>query len=338
LEGIRKRFGGTVEIIYNDADDLKSAANDAKAADVTLLIVGYTHEDEGEYVPPGMFEKKSGLLPEPATPEEKKVAQTMLAPMSEREPDSFSAGGDRENLHLRPEDVRLIQAVCEANPNTVVSIIAGSAVLMEEWKEQASAILMQWYSGMEAGSALAAILSGDVNPSGKLPFVISTSEDHLPYFDLDAKSMTYDLWHGYRKLDRDENEPAFPFGFGLSYTKYQYENLRLSKDIFKDTDTITVSIDVTNTGDMDGDEIVQLYISAIDSKVERAPKELKAFSRIPVKSGETITVTLSFPASDIAYYDVKAEKFIVEPIEYEVIIGRHSMDAQTLKSRFRVSE
>ena len=338
LEGIRRRFGSIVEIIYNNAGDLKSAADDAKAADATVLIVGYTHEDEGEYVPPDTLEQKSGLLPEPVTPEEKELAQTMLAPMAEREPDSFSAGGDRENLRLRPEDVRLIQAVSNANPNTIVSIVAGSAIVMEEWKEQVSAILMQWYSGMEGGSALASILAGDVNPGGKLPFVIPTSEKHLPYFDLDTKSITYDLWHGYRKLDRDENKPAFPFGFGLSYTKYQYENLRLNKDIFKDTDTITVSVDVTNTGDMDGDEIVQLYISAIDSKVERALKELKAFSRVAVKSGETKTVTLKFPASDIAFYDVETENFIVEPIGYGVFIGRHSLDAQALKSRFRISK
>ncbi len=338
LEGIRNRFKDNVEIIHNSGTDLERAVADAKSADAVVLIAGYTHEDEGEYVPPGMFREKAYLMPEPSSLEEDKIAESFLVPEKSEDTttDSFSLGGDREDLHLHPADVQLIQAVAQANKNTVVSIIAGSAVIMEEWKENVPAILMQWYSGMEGGTALANILAGDVNPGGKLPFVIPASTDHLPYFDYNAKSITYDLWHGYRKLEKDQNTPAFPFGFGLSYTNYEYENLRLDKDIYKNSDTIAVTLDITNTGKVNGEEIVQVYISAVDSKVERAPKELKAFARIPVAAGETRTVTLDIPVSDIAYYDENTQEFVVEPIAYEVFAGRHSMDKKALKAGFGI--
>jgi beta-glucosidase len=338
LEGIRDRFKDSAEIIYNSGEVLESAVDDAKSSDAVILIVGYTHEDEGEYVPPGMFRKKVHLMPEPVLPEEDKIAETLLAPekTGDAATDSFSQGGDREDLHLHPADVMLIRAVAQANKNTVVSVVAGSAVIMEEWKDDVPAILMQWYSGMEGGIALANILAGDVNPGGKLPFVIPTSADHLPIFDYNAKSITYDLWHGYRKLEKEGNQPAFPFGFGLSYTNYEYKNLRLDKDSYKDTDTIRVTLDIQNRGKVNGEEIVQVYISAVDSKVERAKKELKAFSRIPITAGETMTVTLAIPAADIAYYDENAKDFIVEPVEYEVFAGRHSLDPQALKTRFNI--
>jgi len=148
--------------------------------------------------------------------------------------------------------------------------------------------------------------------------------------------ITYDMWHGYRKLEKDGSRPAFPFGFGLSYTNYQYNNLCLDKEAYKDSDTIMASADITNTGNMNGEEILQLYISAINSKVERTPKELKAFSRTTIAAGETKNVTLGIPLSDIAYYDENAQKFVVEPIEYEVFVGRHSQDALALKSRFKI--
>ncbi len=337
LEGIRNRFKDSVEIIYNSGEDLERAVADAESADAVVLIAGYTHEDEGEYVPPGMFRKKAYLMPEPSSLEEDRIAETFLAPEpSEDTTDSFSLGGDREDLHLHPAEVQLIQAVAQANKNTIVSVIAGSAVIMEEWKDEVPAILMQWYSGMEGGTALADILAGDVNPGGKLPFVIPTSTDHLPEFDYNAKSITYDLWHGYRKLEKEGHQPAFPFGYGLSYTNYDYKNLSLDKNSYKDSDTIKVSLDITNTGKVNGEEIVQVYISAIASKVERAPKELKAFSRVPISAGETQTVTLNISVSDIAYYDEDAKEFIVEPIEYEVFAGRHSLDEKALKSGFRV--
>jgi beta-glucosidase len=317
---------------------MESAVRDSEKADAVVLVIGYTHEDEGEYVPPGMFERKAHLIPKPSSPEEEKIADSFLAPVnsSETPVDSFTLGGDRGDLHLKPADVELIRAVAGANKNTCVSIVAGSAVIVEEWKEMVPAILIQWYSGMEGGSALANILSGDVNPSGKLPFAIPASADHLPHFDLDAETITYDLWHGYRKLEKDGNQPAFPFGFGLSYTEYAYANLRIDKKIYGDTDTIKVTLEITNTGKADGEEIVQVYISAIASKVARAPKDLKAFARVFIQAGECRTVAIEIPTVDIAYYDELLKEFVVEPIAYEMFVGRHSLDNRALKTSFSV--
>ena len=197
---------------------------------------------------------------------------------------------------------------------------------------------MLWYPGMEGGHALAEILLGKVNPSGKLPFVIPTQPEHLPFYDKNATAIEYDLWHGYRKLERDGNPPAFPFGFGLSYTSFRYENLRLSHSQLTAADDVQVSFEVTNTGAVAGEEVAQLYVSALDLRVERAPKELKAFARITLQPGETKKVKLSVPVSRLAYYDEAQADFVVEPLAYEVFVGAHSLDPQALKGRFVVVE
>jgi beta-glucosidase len=208
---------------------------------------------------------------------------------------------------------------------------------MEAWRERVPAILMLWYPGMEGGRALVGILLGRVNPSGKLPLAIPRDAQHLPFFDRDATAIEYDLWHGYRKLERDGNAPAFPFGFGLSYTDYQYANLALDRRQLDPSGTLKVSLDVANTGAQAGEEVVQLYVSAIDSAVARAPKELKAFTRVALQAGETKTVQFSLPVSRLAYYDETVADFVVEPVEYEIFAGAHSLDPHALKARFAVS-
>jgi beta-glucosidase len=216
--------------------------------------------------------------------------------------------------------------------------MGGSGVMMEGWRERVPAILMLWYPGMEGGHALADLLLGQVNPSGKLPFVIPRRAEDLPFFDKDATEIEYDLWHGYRKLERDGNIPAFPFGFGLSYTRYRYANLTLARQQLGPSESLEVSLDVANTGAVPGEEVVQLYVSAIGSAVERAPKELKAFARIALQPGETQTVRLSLPASRLAFYDEAQEAFVVEPLEYELFVGSHSLDPSALKARFVVRD
>src|SRR5437763_1893649 len=197
------------------------------------------------------------------------------------------------------------------------------------------AILMLWYPGMEGGNAFADVLLGRVNPSGKLPCTFPKHAEDLPFFDKHATAITYDLWHGYRKLERDGAQPAFPFGFGLSYTTYAYSNLQLAQDRLGADDTLEARIDVTNTGKVAGEEVVQLYIAAQGSKVERAPKELKAFARVRLSPGETRTARLAVPVSDLAYYDASAG-WSVEPIAYEVIIARHALDSQAHRARFTI--
>jgi beta-glucosidase len=244
-------------------------------------------------------------------------------------------GGDRERLTLHPRDEALIQAVAAANRKTIVAVMAGSAVIMEAWRERVSAILAIWYPGMEGGHALADVLLGKVNPSGKLPCSFPAHASDLPQFDRDATAITYDLWHGYRLFERDGHAPAFPFGFGLSYTKFRYSGLRLERTELRTGQSLVATIEIANVGSMAGDEIVQLYVAAKGSAVERPAKELKGFARVSLGPGETKTIRIEVPPSELAYYD-SSRGWVVEPIEYEAIIGRHALDGEALRATFRV--
>jgi beta-glucosidase len=188
---------------------------------------------------------------------------------------------------------------------------------------------------MEGGHALADVLLGRVNPGGRLPCTFPKRAEDLPFFDRNATKITYDLWHGYRKLARDHAAAAFPFGFGLSYTTWKHARLRLAKENLTSTDTLQVTVDVTNTGAVPGNEVIQLYVSARGSRVARAARELKAFARVALAAAETQEVSLSVPVADLAYYDT-SQGWAVEPIEYEVIIARHAHDEAGLRARFRV--
>ncbi|MBN1814557.1 MAG: glycoside hydrolase family 3 C-terminal domain-containing protein [Anaerolineae bacterium] len=337
LAGIQAALEGQAEVLYDNGHDLEQAKATAQAADAVVLVVGYTHIDEGEFLDPATMQNLASLFP-PPTSEEASIAQGFMQGMAGQPDDAFLTGGDRDLLTLSPDDEALIQAIATVNSQAIVAVMGGSAVITEAWRERVPAILMLWYPGMEGGHALADILLGRVNPSGKLPFVIPQRAEDLPFFDKNATQIEYDLWHGYRKLEREDHTPAFPFGFGLSYTSYSYANLTLAQTELGPSDTLPVSLMVTNTGAYAGEEIVQLYVSAIDSAVERAPKELKAFTRIALQPGETRTVQFRVPISRLAYYDESQADFVVEPLEYEIFVGAHSLDAHALKARFVVRE
>ena len=334
LQGLRNALGDGATVVYDDGSDPARAAAAAAATDVAICVVGYTSVDEGEYVAPDTMAQLATLFPPPSA-EEAPIAQALMQAPPSSEEVGFGVGGDRSLLTLHADDEALIQAVAVANAHTIVAIMAGSAVITEAWREQVAAILMLWYPGMEGGTAFTDVLLGRVNPSGKLPCTFPKHAEDLPFFDKHATAITYDLWHGYRKLERDGAQPAFPFGFGLSYTTYAYGNLQLAQDRLGADDTLEARIDVTNTGKVAGEEVVQLYIAAQGSKVERAPKELKAFARVRLSPGETRTVRLAVPVSDLAYYDASAG-WSVEPIAYEVIIARHALDSQAHRARFTI--
>ena len=245
-------------------------------------------------------------------------------------------GGDRKLLTLHPDDEALIQAVVASNPRTVVAMMGGSAIITENWRGQVPAILMLWYPGMEGGHAFADILLGKVNPSGKLPCVFAARSEDLPYYDMNAKGITYDLWHGYRKLERDGAVPAFPFGFGLSYTTFEFDHLHLSDASPSERDTLTATLEVTNSGQVAGETVVQVYVAVSNSRVERAPKELKAFRRVGLKPGETKTIQVDIPVKDLAYYD-EGSGWTVEPTNYTLIVGQHSLDDQALRTEFKIA-
>jgi beta-glucosidase len=331
LEGLNAAFH---HVTHDDGSDLERAQRLARGADAVLLVVGYTKDDEGEFISPDSTANLSALFPAPRAPEEIAVATTIASGMAARAEESgaFSTGGDRGALNLRAADEALIRAVAEVHDRVIVAIMTGSAVLMNAWQDAVQGILLLWYPGMEGGHALADVLLGTVNPSAKLPFSIAADESHYPHFDRDATTITYDLWHGYRKLERDGNAAAYPFGFGLSYTTYTYSNLNLSVE----NDTVTVRLEVTNTGQRAGEEIVQVYVSALNSAVERPVKELKAFARVALLAGETKTVALSIPTSSLAYFDEEKDDFVLEALDYEFIAARHSADPAALRSRVRL--
>src|SRR5262245_11798266 len=157
------------------------------------------------------------------------------------------SGGDYVPLALKPRDVTVIQAAARANPRCVVALVGGSVYTMEEWKDDVPSIVVAWYFGMEGGHALARVLFGDVNPSGKMPLTTPRSESQLPFFDEFADTIEYGPFHGYPLFDKTEQEPAFPFGYGLSYTTYSYANLEVLTPRVPVDGTMEVTVDVTNT-------------------------------------------------------------------------------------------
>jgi beta-glucosidase len=302
LQGIRDSAGASIEVSYDSGKDLAAARQAAGAADAVVMVVGMGGRDEGEAMP-----------------------------------GPIKVGGDREDLGLRQTDKELIEAVSQETEDLVVVLEGGSSITMEGWKDKARAILMAWYPGMEGGNALADILFGEVNPSGKLPIIFPENTGQLPHFDKKAKSIEYGYYHGYRLFDKEGLQPAFPFGFGLSYTRYGYDNLRLSgKEIDRDG-LLEAKVDLANLGDMAGDEIVQLYIGCSGSKVDRPLKELKDFTRVHMEPGETKTVSLEVKAEDLAYYDVDSGDWVVEEIDYTAYVGPSSRQEDlTLSDTFRI--
>jgi beta-glucosidase len=211
------------------------------------------------------------------------------------------------------------------NPRTVVVLEGGSAITMP-WVDDVAAVVMAWYPGQLGGEALADILFGDVNPSGRLPVSFPRVEADLPPFDNRHITVRYGYFHGYRWLDQHRVEALFPFGFGLSYTTFAYRNLALSSTTLAPDGRLEVTADVSNTGGMAGDAVVQLYVGARGSRVERARRELRDFARVSLEPGETRTVSLEVPAADLAYWDTSRSAWSVEPIAYEVGVGSSSRD------------
>ena len=225
-EGIKAALPGA-EVLLDDSGVAESSKTAAAGADVAVIVVGYDWRDEGEYtIPPFKTnpDLKKILPPVDDTDEAKYAAKLMLEEVASVDLGAgennygLGAGGDRDSLRLKPSDVELIRAATEANPRTIVAIVAAGAVIMSDWDELPPSILYNWYSGSEGGHALADVLFGWVNPSGRLPFSIPTTEKHLPFFDKNATKITYDRFFGQRLLDRQHVDAAYPLGFGLSYT------------------------------------------------------------------------------------------------------------------------
>ena len=336
LQGINAAFDAPFRVRSADGSNIEGAAALAKLADVAIVVVGMTYLDEGEYVAPEQSGPWMDHYPKPTADDAASIKIASDYGALSATIAGSAHGGDRSSLSLHPDDEKLIEAVVAANPRTIVALMGGSAIITEAWRDKVPGIMMLWYPGQEGGNAFADILLGKVNPSGKLPCSFPRQLADLPHFDKDATEATYDLWHGYRKIERDGAEAAFPFGFGLSYTSFALNNLRLASGSIGKDGIVSTSVEVSNTGGMSGEEVVQLYIGARSSKVERANKELKAFTKIALEPGETRLVRLAVSAHDFAYYDEK-DGWVVEPGDYEVVIGRHSADKEALRASFTIA-
>jgi len=270
-------------------DHIEDAANLAKDADVAVVFAGLTSEWEGE-------------------------------------------GQDRINMDLPGEQNQLIKRVAATNPNTVVVLNASSPLHMP-WLDQVKAVIQMWYLGQEAGNAITDILFGDANPSGRLPTTfpmrIQDTPAHINFPGENGKVHYGEgLFVGYRYYEKKEIEPLFPFGHGLSYTSFAYDNLSLDAEQYRPGDEIRIRVDVTNTGSRAGKDVVQIYVRDVQSSLVRPYKELKSFTKIYLNPGETQTVTLVLLESDLAFYDDFKKAWVVEPGDFEVLVGRSAGNIQ----------
>jgi beta-glucosidase len=284
LQGVTERGTGVT---------ITQSANAADAAGKTVAIIPVTmaHADEGE---------------------------------------AYGGGGDRDTLTISTVEPRhwtgqkptaFINAVRAANPNVkiVVLLAVGSAVVMEDWIDSADAIVQTFYSGQEGGHAVAGLLFGDINFSGKLPFTIATDPSHYPVFGNTAQSVQFEYLHGYRRLEANNNAPRFWFGHGLSYTSYQYGEPSVLCSAVGPKGRLNVQVMVTNSGTVAGDEVVQLYVRSPATQGllhEPPPKELKAFARVALAAGETKAVQLFVPARDLRHWG---------PNGWELASGAHTV-------------
>lgn len=233
-------------------------------------------------------------------------------------------GGDRTSLDLPAPQEALLERIVAVGKPTVLVLMSGSALATNWAQEHVPAIVEAWYPGQASGTAIADVLFGDYNPAGRLPVTFYKSVADLPAFD-DYKmaGRTYRFFNG---------TPLYPFGFGLSYTTFAYKNLRTSADRLSATGSVTVSVDVTNTGKRAGDELVQLYVQHVNSKVDRPKEDLRGFRRVTLKPGETRTVSMVLPAAKLAYWSTDTHAWVVEPEQVRLNVGSSSADVRLSKT------
>ena len=253
--------------------------------------------------------------------------------------DYESESRDRKDLSLPFGEQALVDAVTAANDNTIVVIIGGAPYDLTQIKKNNHTIVWSWYNGSEGGNALADVLIGKVNPSGKLPFTFPAALDESPAhylntFPGDSMTANYKegILVGYRWYDTKKITPLYPFGYGLSYTSFEYSPLQTDKKTYTGNDIITVTTRVKNTGKVAGKETVQLYISKPGSLVERAEKELKAFKKVMVPAGKEVAVTLRVPVKNLAYYNEQESNWIIEPGDYILMAGTSSRDIKATEA------
>ena len=294
LDGIKSRLGPGVALRYARDNTNNAAVEAARGADVAIVVVGNHPVCNAGW----------DLCPLPSDGKE---------------------DIDRKSLTLEQEEI--VKAVYAVNPRTVVVLIASFPYVINWTAQNVPAIVHMTHNSQEAGNALADVIFGDFNPGGRLTETWPASMDQLP------PMMDYNIRHG-RTYMYFKGTPLYPFGYGLSYTNFRYSNPRVSKSRLAAASALTVNVDVENTGNREGDEVVQLYVRYPKSKVERPQLELKGFRRVTLKAGEKKTVEIPLKASSLAYWDVEVKRWVVEPGRAELMIGRN---AATIEFRKEVA-
>jgi beta-glucosidase len=291
VAGIQSRVGSGVTVSYADGSNITTAVSLARAADVAIVMVG----------------------------------------------DSETEGMD-DSLSLSGTQDQLVQQVAAANRNSVVVLKSGTAILMP-WVSSVPAILEAWYPGEEDGNAVAAVIFGDINPSGKLPMTFPVTLADLPasataqYPGVNGNVYYSEgVFVGYRHYDENNITPLFPFGFGLSYTTFSFQGLTITPDNFTFANnpgqTVTINFTATNTGNVSGAEVAQLYVGIPSTAVPEPPKSLKRFQKVTLQPGQTRQLQLVLDKRAFSYWDVGSHDWLVVPGTYQIMVGASSRDIQ----------
>jgi beta-glucosidase len=291
LQGIRDLVSSAEITFFSSEADLSTLGD----FDAAIVVAGLNFVDEGEFIPTQQQEAGG---------------------------DDLARGGDRELLTLPLNQKALIERVSAQARQTIVVLEGGSAIEMRAWVDQVQGLLMAWYPGCEGGHAIAAILFGTVNPSGRLPVSIPRQIDqHVPW-DITSLQVQHDYLQGYAFMQANQAEPEYAFGFGMSYTSFALESLTVQT-----TDVgLRVSVDVTNTGALAGATVVQLYVSCTDSMVLRAPRALKGFGRVELEPAEQATLVMLIEAESLAFYDEDTAGWQLETCQYDLQVGFSCVD------------
>ena len=304
LKGIQEKAGSAIAVNFAE-NNIEEAIRAAKSSDVAVVVVG-NDPMCGATSPGGAFNPDSSTKP-------------CADPGEGRE------GRDREKLDLPPAQEELIRQVHAVNPKTVVVLIASFPFAVNWEQQNVPAILHITHAAQDQGTAIASVIFGDTNPSGRLVQTWPKSLDQLP------DMMDYNIRHG-RTYMYFQGEPLYPFGYGLSYTSFQYSNVRLSSTKLSAGGSVMVSVDVKNTGQRAGDEVVQIYVQHRQSKVERPIKELKGFQRVSLKPNESKTVQIPISAASLAYWNEQNHGWELEREPVKMMIGRSSADLPLAKT------
>jgi beta-glucosidase len=342
LSSGRSRFLiGEVEYIDNwtdqtPGDSYFGMGSTERIAEIELNA-GEKYDLQVDYSSEGALMKAVRLGYLPPLPEDPIALAVALAAASDVALVFAGTGGDwetesrdRTSLELPGEQNRLIERVAAANPKSVVVLMTGAPVAMP-WLDRVGAVVQAWFPGQECGDAVADLLFGDRSPSGRLPLSFPNRIEETPAFGsypgVDGRVLYREgVFVGYRGYEQNEVKPLFPFGFGLSYTTFGYERLTLKRTGADSTYGWTVTVDVTNTGDRAGHEVVQLYVADPVARVPRPPKELKGFGKVWLEPGERQTVTFRLDQRSFAFWDDALHDWVAEPGEYQILIGASSVD------------